>query len=187
MRSIFRKKILSAILFAFAVIAFMEIWARIDDFIRYDAPLLANYSQESMLVLEDSIGIRGKPNGRFEKWRLNNLGFRGANITQEKLPQVLRIVTLGASETFGIYESQDMEWPRQLEASLAKNFPDKKIEVVNVSFPGLGMESIRHYYETHVRPIDPDFVLLYSNFLAYLEKPKPAFTVSSFSTRKAPK
>jgi hypothetical protein len=168
-----RRKILRAALFSGAVIACMELWARIDDAIQFGAPMLSDYSQESMLVLKDSTGVRGRPHGRFEKWNLNSLGFRGPEIAAEKTPGVLRIATMGASETFGIYESPGMEWPRRLEAGLAEAFPGRAFEVVNAAFPGMGLESAGHYYETRVRPLRPDVILLYLNVLPFFDKPKP--------------
>ena len=167
------KVILSAALFFGSVLACMELWARIDDFFRYGAPIFSDYSQESMLVVRNSTGISGKPNGRFEKWKLNANGFRGPEIPAEKPEHVLRVATMGASETFGIFESEGMEWPRQLEAGLVRAFPGRPIEVINTAFPGMGLESALNYFERRVRPLQVDMVLLYVNPLPFLDWPKP--------------
>ena len=178
MRGSLLKKSSRAALFAAAVFACMELWARIDDYLVFGAPLLAEYSQESMLVLKDSSGVRGKPHGRFGKWSLNALGFRGPEIALEKPPGSLRIAAMGASETFGIYESPGMEWPRRLEAGLREAFPGRALEVVNTAFPGMGLESALHYYRSHVRPLHPDIIVLYLNALPFLDAPKGTVAVT---------
>src|SRR3990172_2700849 len=94
------------IIFYLTTIALLfESFARLDDLIAYDAPFFKVYSYDTMLVDHDEFGGKGKSNGRYEKWVLNSHGFRGPEIQVEKPQGVIRIVTFGASETFGLYES----------------------------------------------------------------------------------
>ncbi len=172
MKKFIQKKLLPLILFSILTLIGMEIWARLDDWIRCDAPLLSEYSEEKMLIVHDSLGVRGKPNGRFEKWSLNSLGFRGPEIKAEKSPHVLRIATMGASETFGIYESVNKEWPRQLAENLKIEFPNQSIEVVNTALPGMTLESALKFYRNRIAFLRPDIVLFYVNVLPFLDWPK---------------
>ncbi len=69
----------------------------------------------SVLFEEDSDGIHHNiPNAKYEKWEINSLGFRGKEIDLEKKEGQIRIACFGVSETFGVYESKDKEWPSQL-------------------------------------------------------------------------
>ncbi len=68
----------------------------------------------SVLFEEDSDGIHHHiPNAKYEKWEINSLGFRGKEIDLEKKEGQIRIACFGVSETFGVYESKDKEWPSQ--------------------------------------------------------------------------
>ena len=53
-------------------------------------------------------GRRGEPYGHFGQWRLNAYGFRSPEISILPAPAMVRIAALGASETFGLYESPTM-------------------------------------------------------------------------------
>ena len=102
------------ITFCCAFILILEIATRIDQKIIFGAPLWGEYTYASALYAEDEFGIVGKPNAVFEKWRLNSSGFRGPEIALAKAPGSMRISCFGASETFGLYEKPDNDWPRQL-------------------------------------------------------------------------
>src|SRR5688572_3869912 len=87
-------------------LAGLEIMARLDDSLTHGAPFLGRYDAPSMLLDRDSLGIKGRANGKFEKWVLNAKGFRGPDPRVPKPAGKIRIVALGASETFGLYESE---------------------------------------------------------------------------------
>jgi hypothetical protein len=82
----------------------VELASRIEQWVVYGAPILGVYTYDSALFTTDEFGIRGKSNGSYEKWRLNAHGFRGPEVLPAKDPRRLRIVCIGASETFGLYE-----------------------------------------------------------------------------------
>src|SRR6266545_832103 len=116
----------------------LEVAARVDDRVTWGAPLLGPYRPE-VLTEVDSGGIpRNVPGARFEKWRVNQLGFRGAEVSAEKSPGTRRVVCLGQSESFGLYEPDGAEWPARLGTLLA---PRGGLEVVNASVVGLGRRS----------------------------------------------
>jgi len=108
------KRIKGSCLSIIIFIVTLEMSARIDDKIRYDAPIFSNYSA-ALLRSRDSEGINYNiPNAHFEKWRINEQGFRGSEISLKKESERIRIVCLGTSETFGLYESPGKEWANQL-------------------------------------------------------------------------
>jgi len=112
------------------------------------------------LVQMDSNGIlHNIPNTRYKKWKINSLGFRGAEIDLEKKEGQIRIVCLGASETFGYYESYGKEWPSQLGEMLRDKFP--KVEVSNVSVAGQHLRKRREYVEQYVLPLKPDIMIIF--------------------------
>src|SRR6266850_4723322 len=110
-------------------LATAELAIRIDDGLTWGAPLLSPYSNDWLLT-RDSVGTRGRPSYRYQKWRMNNLGFRGADITPTPTSGRTRVAILGASETFGLFESEDREYPVRMQAVLDSAAPHR-FEVVN--------------------------------------------------------
>ena len=140
----------------------LEAAARVDDRIAYGAPLLGGYDSE-LLREWDAGGVhRNRPGARFEKWRINSLGFRGQEVARAKRAGTVRVVCLGQSETFGLYEREGGEWPARLERMVSQANP--RVEVINASVVGPGDKTA--YLEKYVLPLDPDVVVLYLNVLA---------------------
>lgn len=152
--------------FTVAVVFFLltlELCTRIDDAIRYSAPLWGEYTANN-LKSSDEDGISYNiANARFEKWHNNRHGFRGPEITSIKSPGTIRVVCLGASESYGLYESPGKEWPAQLRALL----PSPKYQVINVSVVGLGLSSYEAYLKKYVLNLEPDIVVCFVNPLFY--------------------
>lgn len=138
-------------------LAIVEFSARLDDWVRYRAPLWGRYDSQ-LLRTYDPDGIRiNIPNGRFEKWRNNNFGFRGPDITLKKQDGVRRVICLGTSETYGLYETENREWPAQLRDYLA----DKgRYEVINGATVGLPFADYPAYVDKYILPFEPDLVVL---------------------------
>jgi hypothetical protein len=146
-----------------AFILTIEICARIDDAIRFNAPFWQIYTADRLRIrYKEGLQIN-IPNARFEKWRHNSLGFRGPEISQRKLPGITRVVCLGASETYGLNESADKEWPAQLSALL----PYPKYQVINASVVGLFLCYYKAYLIKYVLPVKPDIVICYVNPFFY--------------------
>jgi lysophospholipase L1-like esterase len=161
----------------------LEIAARIDDRLTFEAPLWGPYS-EDILFTSDEEGIRRNvPGGRFEKWTINSLGFRGAELTRDKPRGTRRLVCLGQSETFGLWESEGGEWPSRLARLVKAKYP--QVEVINASVVGMGRNSRQPYIQKYVLPIQPDLVVLYMNGLA--DGTSPDQPMSSRRATSAPK
>ncbi len=129
MRSAGRGVRISVAVVVFAVS--LEFWARVDDYLTYDAPFWGRYNSQ-MLYIRDTLGQRGKPNARYRKWKLNELGFRGPAMRHDRI----NVLCFGASETFGLYESEGQEYPRLLERKLNERAGRDTFQVVNAAYPG---------------------------------------------------
>jgi hypothetical protein len=159
----------------------LEIAARAEDTLRWGAPFFGEYRQE-MLFVTDSLGYHLRPNARFRQWRIDSLGFRGPEVTKEKLPGVTRIITVGASETFGLYEGAGKEWPAQLQTLLDSVRPGR-YQVLNAAIPGISPNRIATYFQRWLVRFDPDIVIFYPTPTFVL--PPPFASPASPTPRKA--
>src|SRR5271170_780888 len=128
------KKILRGLWLGVAFIATLEIAARMDDWMKYGAPLTSNYEFDQMFRQSDGI-IRGVPYGRYMRWQLNSDGFRGPEIRPDRGQS--RVLVYAASEAFGIYEDTGKEFPRELEEQLNYRTSPGTFEVINAGIPGM--------------------------------------------------
>jgi lysophospholipase L1-like esterase len=94
--------------------------------------------------------------------KINSLGFRGEEFARAKPIGTYRIVCLGASTTFSAEaSSNDAVWTHQLQEKLRREYPDRRIEVINAAVGGYvaddNLRNLRH----RVLPLDPDLVIYY--------------------------
>lgn len=162
-----------------------EAVSRLDDWIFQGVPFLASPDRERDLTLHDELGVRGRPNGHFKKYKLNEFGFRGPPISKEKPNGVLRIMVIGASETFGLYESEGNEFPAWLakilqpssvevaDAKAVGKPPPPKIEVINAAVAGMALPTLTQYYEKWASQFHPDIVVIYPSPQFYLDNEVP--------------
>jgi lysophospholipase L1-like esterase len=176
----YKKNILKVILFLLFFLLTLEICARVEDSIRYDACFFCDYTFANMLYIYDEYGKVGKPNSRFQKYQLNNIGFRGDDIELIKAKHVRRIVCVGASETFGYFETEKSEWPAQLAKILDTN---KRVsyEVINTSLPGRRLKANITHLRKRVLRLNPDIVIFIPFGLHYMD---PDFKKHSMKKRK---
>jgi hypothetical protein len=154
-----------AVVLVFLIAA--EVFTRLDDKLTWGARLLSPYNEE-YLLRQDSVGFRGRRNFQYQKWRMNNLGFRGPDIAPSPAPGVTRIAVVGASETFGLYESEDHEYPARMQALLDSIAPGR-YEVINVGLPGLSLASMVPYVQRAVVPTGASILVIYPTPMFYLE------------------
>ncbi len=93
--------------------------------------------------------------------RVNARGFRGAAPVVPKPAGVVRVVTLGASSTFGYHARDGETWPERLQAALATRCPDATWDVVNLGMPHLMADEIAALFRAEALPLDPDVVTFY--------------------------
>jgi hypothetical protein len=161
-----KPRFLLFIRFIVCCVLFFSVWeicARVDDHMEEGAPLFGNHAMSEMLT-HDDYGVVGRPYGHFGKWKLNALGYRGPDIHLD----TLKIICIGASETFGMAESPGMEYPRQLERVLNSRRPDLHVEVVNVAYAGQSLRTFSHRIDRTVDTLSPRVAILYPGFLGYI-------------------
>ncbi len=177
----------SAVLTAFRWVAVLavflftlELTCRIEDWIRFRTPLLSPITSQADLLLHDRDGIRGRPNVSFRKWAMNAIGTRGPAASLEKPASTVRVVTVGASETFGMAESPGKEFPRQLEDTLnarlanrCRAAPPLRFEVLNAALPGMSLPTVEQGVRSRVRRLGADFIILYPTPASYLNDEPP--------------
>lgn len=71
----------------------------------------------------------------------------------------LRVVTMGDSNTYGLYLQPPESYPAQLE-SLWNKSHEKKIEVINLGYPGANSSSLASRLPDVVSRLQPDIVLV---------------------------
>jgi lysophospholipase L1-like esterase len=152
-----------------------ECVARLDDWIFQDVPFLASPDRERDLIAMDRDGVpRGRPNGRFKKYKLNSLGFRGPEMSADKPANTIRVFVLGASETFGLYESDDHEYPALLrEAFKSSASNGVRIEVVNTAMAATPLPVLTEYWRSFLKDLHPDVVLIYPSPPFYVDNEPP--------------
>jgi hypothetical protein len=111
--------------------------------------------------------------GHLSEIQINNRGFRGRDISSDKRNGVFRVVTLGASSTFG-YRNRDQEtYPHYLEQYLNRALEARRqlglqycgevesFEVINFGIPHLNSANIRALFIAEGLALDPDAVTFY--------------------------
>jgi lysophospholipase L1-like esterase len=155
----------------------LELTARIEDLVRFGMPLLAPYRSQVDLIVRDRAGMHGRPLARYQKWSMNSLGTRGPEVALAKPSGTVRVVTAGASETFGLYESPDHEFPRQLEARLndlgARCGVSRRFEVLNAALPGMSLPTVTQDLRLRLAGYGTDIVVLYPTPVQYLSDDVP--------------
>ena len=147
----------------------LEACARLDDWISYGASPLGLYDH-SLLEAFDQMGQHGRPYGRYLKWHLNSLGFRGPELDSS----AIRILCVGSSETFGQYESYGHEWPRELERVLNHSAPaGSHYQLVNSGFSGETFPTSLLRLPSRLQIVKPKIVLLYPALAHYLSPSSP--------------
>ncbi len=142
----------------------LEICARVDDALRYGAALTGPYTSERLRSV-DTDGLQfNVPSVRFEKWIHNRQGFRGPEIDVVPASGARRVAVMGTSESYGLYEDADMEWPAQLRQQLSAV---AGVEVLNASIVGLAPAKYVEYLRKYVMKFRPDLVVVLINPYAF--------------------
>jgi lysophospholipase L1-like esterase len=140
--------------------------------VRKGVPIFSAPDRYRDLVLHDTLGIRGRPYGRFGRWSLNSVGFRGPEIDEQPAAGCHRVLVLGASESFGLYESDGKEYPAQLQTQLRRAGAGC-YEVVNASLFGLTLPDITRLWENWARRFGARTVVIYPTPAFYLAEHPP--------------
>lgn len=107
--------------------------------------------------------------------KINSRGFRGAEYNVDKSPGTIRVVTLGASSTFGYHNPDDLTYPVLLERALNEGCVDgPRYEVLNLGIPHLTSAEIVSLFLAEGLPLDPDVVTFYEGINDSSEDPEDA-------------
>jgi hypothetical protein len=147
----------------------LEIGTRIDEWVRWKTPLTATAQSVADLIIIDSAGVRGVPGAQYRQFAINRAGLRGP----EPRPGIPKVIVLGASETFGLYEPSGKEYARQLEDTLAT--AGCSVDILNAGLPGQTLPTQAVTYFRHLRALNPALVVLYPTPVQYLDEFRPAF------------
>jgi lysophospholipase L1-like esterase len=106
-------------------------------------------------------------NGNKFAIKMNNKGLRGPDIVGKKDDGTIRIITLGASSTFGYHDRDNETYPYYLQEILNDNLKKyplhniKRFEVINFGVPTLKIENIYSLFVNEALPLTPDLVTFY--------------------------
>jgi hypothetical protein len=131
------------------------------------------YPNQSRIHLDES--------GKQIAATINSSGFRGGNFEKKKEPGVVRIVTLGASSTFGFKTRDDETYPYYLEEELNRTLASgsavrggqsisssspsiSRYEVINLGIPHLQSDQIYSLFLAEAVPLEPDIVVFYEGY-----------------------
>jgi hypothetical protein len=138
--------------------------ARVDDWWFQRIPFWSAPSNDDLFMVDSSGQRRGRPNAHYQKWQLNSFGFRGPQIAPQPPAGLRRVVLLGASETFGLYEAPQKEFAAQLAALTST----EDIEVVNAALPGITVGTLRQYWDNWVSQFGAKVVIIYPSTHLYV-------------------
>jgi hypothetical protein len=93
--------------------------------------------------------------------RINNLGLRGSDVAAAKRPGVRRVLTLGASSTFGFENRDDETYPYYLQAVLDRIVGRGRFEVINFAVPHADSDDIVAMFLAEGVALAPDVVTVY--------------------------
>ena len=145
-----------ALLLACIALATLEVCARIHDRMTLGLPILQFQYQAPAFYAYDATGPHGLPYARDGKYAMNSLGFRGP----EAVPGRFTVLCLGASETFGVTETEGKEYPRQLEQKL-NTAGTRHYQVVNAAIPGERLEDIAATLPATLLAVHPMYAVIY--------------------------
>lgn len=150
-----------------------ETTVRIEDRIRWGMPLLASDTSTADLMVSDRTGRHPAPGKRFRKWQINSVGTRGPEPDPSHAAR--RVLVLGASETFGLYESPGQEYVRQLADTLAAG--DCAADALNAGFVGMSLPTVEQDFRLRLASLQPKVVVYYPTPPQYLDDALPRAVV----------
>ncbi len=150
--------------FAVLFIVLLELIARAEDSIRFDAPFWGHYPLTSLSAVDARGTHRCAEQARYKHFELGEHGFRKTTHINGADRQ---LVWLGASEAFGLYESPGEDIANQLERRFAST--NTSIEVVNASCFGMNLTRLQRLIEDPLASMQPDMIALYPTPHFYLD------------------
>jgi lysophospholipase L1-like esterase len=101
------------------------------------------------------------PEGEPYAYRLNNYGFRGDDIPEQKPPGALYVFTIGGSTTACNEYPGDKTWPGVLEQSLRTALGNTDVRVFNAGMAGATSYRSLLVFLNQLTRLSPDLVIVY--------------------------
>jgi len=103
-----------------------------------------------------------EPNQHTLTMNINSHGFRGEEISKEKLDDVYRIFMVGGSTTFALRSISDQTTiPGYLQENFDQLNLEKNIQVVNAGIPGITSTDEVQLIKTKILKFEPDLIIIY--------------------------
>lgn len=136
---------------------------KVKDFRRTETGIYSKYyPYQEMAIPHHSLS-----HGRKLPVKINNVGFRGEDFTKSKPDNVIRVITLGASSTFGYFDRDDETYPYYLQKYLNERLVEQdpsspqSFQVLNFGIPHLNSGNIYALFMAEALDFDPDVVTFY--------------------------
>ncbi len=142
----------------------------------------AKYETNSYMYTIDSFHpfLQSQLN-KTENIEVNSYGFRGEEITKEKPEGVFRIFVVGGSTVLNREVSLNESAVKLLEIKIKKQFPDKKIEMVNAGKDWYTTEHSIIQYLFKIKDFHPDMIILLQGVNdMYQSCTSPEFTTKEY-------
>ena len=152
---------------AVIIVGAFEVTVRAYDWAQYGVPITAPETLLSDLVVMDSLGMHARPGARYRQFRINSIGARGAEQVLDTSPPAVVVIASGASETFGLYEKPNGEWPRQLEDSMRVRC-GAGVQVVNAAFAGMSLPTVQQDVRLRLSRLGAQALIYYPTPMQYL-------------------
>ena len=138
-----------------------EVTLRALDFPRpqVEMPFLGDVVSESSFVEDDRLFWRLRENDPV--YRPNAVGMRGFWPSRPKLPADLRLLCVGDSTTFGVFQRLEETYGARLERGLQERLPRRNAQTIHAALPGYTTHQNRLFVEEHVDALRPDLTVLY--------------------------
>ena len=163
------RRLAAAAALALLILVGAECAVRIEDRVRWGTPMLSRATSQEDLVMSDATGKHPRPGATFRKWRINSAGTRGPE--PDPSGATPRVLVLGASETFGLYESPDKEYVRQLADTLSIHACPA--DLLNAGFLGMSLPTVEQDFRLRLSPMHPAVAVYYPTPPQYLDEDLP--------------
>lgn len=107
---------------------------------------------------------------------VNSDNFRYDEMTKDKPDDVYRIFIVGGSTVFDEPRPYEKSLVKQVENSLGKYYPDKKIQVINAGVNRYTSQHSLILYETKIVDYHPDLIVIYQGFNDMINSCTPDFS-----------
>ncbi len=107
---------------------------------------------------------------------INSDSFRYDEISKKKPSDVYRIFIIGGSTVFDKDRPYEKSLVKQVENSLRKEYPNRKIQVINAGYERYTSEHSLIVFETKVADYDPDLIFIFQGFNDLIYSCTPDFS-----------